>query len=295
MTAVAEAPEAQPEPTQAPARITRVEDLDEETRVHILAERTGGATLAELKSGFNVSGEVIRAVLPDGNARERTTRTKARTGKEAAEKSKPVGGKVTESKQGIGGRSGEAKSNPKPKAEEPQPAAAPRYVDKAEAGPLSDRVLAARKVLGRKDLSAALGISESTCWRAEQGRIHPAEVQPLTEAVGKVEERIRSGEFQKEARQPKAAAPNKSDLTHMIEATVQFVRAAQGDKRVTKTNLIEAVLAVLDPQVEEPRQVCAVCGTGWPVGVEPPAHSTPGGEGPAGSTHEFVLKSNETA
>lgn len=231
-----------------------VAELTDDTCRELVALREGGMTLAELKARFpQLTGEQIREVLPPANARERkqrTTRAKPKTVQEAAKNAKPVGGKTSETRQGIGGRSGEAKTQPKAqeqKAEEPKPAPAPRYVDKAEAGPLSDRVLAARKALGRKVLAEALGISESACWRAEQGHIHPAEVQALTEGVGKVEGRIESGEFKQEARQPKAAAPKKSELTHRIEVVVELLKSARGDKSITKPALIDSVLAVLDP------------------------------------------------
>jgi hypothetical protein len=63
----------------------------------------------------------------------------------------------------------------------------------------------------------------------------------------KVEERIAAGEFKKEARQPKAAAPSKADLTHRVETVVELLRSARGDKGITKAALVDSALAMLDP------------------------------------------------
>jgi hypothetical protein len=253
-----------------------VQALTDDTRQELIALREGGMTLAELKVRFpQLTGEQIREVLPAGNARERkqrSTRSKPKTAGEAAKSAKPIGG--------------QAKTE---KTTEPKPAPEPRYV--TDLGDLPERVVAARKVMGRKDLSAALGISESATWRAEQGRVHPGEVEALTAVLGKVEERIESGEFKKEARQPKPKATTRAALEARIEDTLTLLREALIDKRVTKAGAIKSALERLDPPAVAPRQVCAVCGTGWPAGVQPPAHSTPDDEGDAGKTHDFVLKS----
>jgi ribosome-binding protein aMBF1 (putative translation factor) len=237
MTAATVEPQAQVQ------HITQVADLPDEVKADLIKRRQNGETLAELRGAYpHVASEVIREVLPPANARER----KARQSKDK---------KVTETTQGIGGRSGESKSEPKEKkAEEPKPAPAPRYVDKTEAGPLSDRVLAARKVLGRKDLSAALGISESATWRAEQDRIHPAEVEALTAALVKVDARIEAGEFKKAERGPKAKQPTKAELAHTIEVVTELLTTARGDKGISKANLVDAalaMLAVLAPPAQE--------------------------------------------
>jgi ribosome-binding protein aMBF1 (putative translation factor) len=254
-----------------------VQALTDDTRQELIALREGGMTLAELKVRFpQLTGEQIREVLPAGNARERkqrSTRSKPKTAGEAAKSAKPIGG--------------QAKTE---NTTEPKPTAEPRYV--ADPGDLPERVVAARKILGRKVLAEALGISESACWRAEQGRVHPGEVKPLTPALVAVEKRIADGEF-KEARQPKAKALTKAELEHRIEAVIFYLR--EGTKGLSGKAVAAAALALLDPPAEEPRQVCAVCGTGWPTSAQPPAHSAPGAEGPAGETHEFVLKSSETA
>jgi hypothetical protein len=221
----------EPEAPEA-ARITQVEDLPEPVRADIVARRQNGETLAELKTRFtHIDPAVIREVLPPANARERQQRE--------------AKSKVTETKQGVGGRSGEAKSEPKAKQAEPKPAPEPRYA--ADLGDLPERVAAARKVMGRKDLSAALGISESATWRAEQGRVHPGEVKPLTDALVAVEQRIAAGEFKKEERQPKAATPSKADLTHRVETVVEFIETVRSDKNVAKSALADGVLAILDP------------------------------------------------
>jgi hypothetical protein len=275
MTATLEAPEVQAQPA--------VTEVTDEVRKEIVAQREQGMTLAELRKAHpGLSSEQIRDALPAGNARERQARAKA--------DHKP---KTTETTtQGVGGRSGTTKSQPKGKAkqtEEPKRAPAPRYA--SDLGDLPDRVVAARKLLGRKDLSEALGLGQSATWRAEQGRVHPKELEALTAALAKVEKRIAAGEFQKATRERQPAV-SKADLIHRIEAVVTFVQGARSDKRVTKSGLIDAVLAVLDPSLDDrPRQVCAVCEVGWPTSSTPPAHSTPGAQGPAGTTHEFVLKS----
>jgi hypothetical protein len=119
-----------------PTRITQVEDLPEPVRADIVTRREAGETLAELKNRFgHVDPAVIREVLPPANARER--------------KQREAKAKVTEVKQGVGGRSGEAKSEPKAK-QEPKPAPTPRYVE--DPGDLPERTMAAREVMGRNDL-----------------------------------------------------------------------------------------------------------------------------------------------
>jgi hypothetical protein len=103
----------EPEAPEA-ACITQVEDLPDPVRADIVARRQNGETLAELKTRFaHVDPAVIREVLPPANARER----KAREAKS----------KVTDTKQGVGGRSGEAKSEPKARQANPKPAPEPRY------------------------------------------------------------------------------------------------------------------------------------------------------------------------
>jgi hypothetical protein len=203
---------------QEPEVAPEVEALTDETRRELVALREGGMTLAELKVRFpQLTSEQIREVLPPGNARER----KARQPKQP-------------------------KAQTKPKAQaEPKPAPTPRYA--ADPGDLPERVVAARKLLGRKALAEALSISESTAWRAEHGRVHPSEVTPLTDALTNVEERIAAGEFKKAEHQPKAAAPSKAELTHRVETVVELLKTARGDKSITKAALIDSALAVLDP------------------------------------------------
>jgi hypothetical protein len=210
-------------------------ELTDEVRQQIVAARAEGLTLAELKLKFApLSGDLIRSALPAGNARER--------------KAKEAKTKVTETIQGVGGRSGKAKSAAKPKVKaDPKPAPTPRYVE--DLGDLPDRVVAARKVLGRKVLAEALGINESSCWRAEQGRIRPGEVKSLTDALVKVEARVTAGEFKKATRGSKAAAPSKAVLVERVAATVAYLR---GDhKGSTGKSVAEAALALLDPQAKE--------------------------------------------
>jgi hypothetical protein len=90
-------------------------------------------------------------------------------------------GPVTEVKQGLGGRaaSGEpassaAKSVSNPKGEN-------RYARGTEDA--SAAILEGRKLHGRPTLSAALGINQSTCWRWENGKVQPGEVDAIKAAV----------------------------------------------------------------------------------------------------------------
>jgi hypothetical protein len=221
---------------QAPevARIERVEDLPDALRAQLVQSRREGQTLAELKAAYpHVAPEVIREVLPAGNARER----KAREAK----------GKVTESTQGTGGRSGEAKP---PKAEAaPKPPPAPRYVEDADLlVSLSERTLACRQVVGRGALAEALGTTQSAVWRAEQGRIHPTEVEGLKAGLDAVEKRIAEGEFVKTAAEPRGAQPTKAELLHRVEATAEYLRT--GTKGLSGKAVAEAALALLDPPTQ---------------------------------------------
>jgi hypothetical protein len=234
MTTTLEAPAEEPQVTQ---RIERVEGLPEEVRQHIIAERNQGATLAELKSGFNVAPDVIREVLPPANKREATQR-----------KAKEAKDKVTESTQGIGGRSGEAKSDPKPKKEEaPKAVPAPRYAEGDEVVSLAERALACRQVMGRNLLAEALDTTGSAVWRFENGRIHPTEVKPLQDGLAAVEKRIAAGEFVKQERQPRTGATTRAQLEARIDAAITGLREAAADKRITKAAAVATALDRLDP------------------------------------------------
>jgi hypothetical protein len=219
------------------AHITQVEDLPDPVRADIVARRQAGETLAELKTRFaHVDPAVIRDVLPAGNARER--------------KAKEAKSKVTESTQGTGGRSSKAKSEPKPpKVEAPKPAPTPRYVEDADLlTSLSERALACRQVIGRGALAEALDTSQSAVWRAEQGRIHPGEVDGLKAGLDAVEKRIASGEFVKAEAAPKATSPTKAELLHRVEATVEYL--CTGTKGMSGKAVAEAALALLDPPTQ---------------------------------------------
>jgi hypothetical protein len=232
--AVIQEPEA-PEAT----RITQVEDLPEPVRADIIARRQAGETLAELKTRFaHVDPTVIREVLPPANARERKAR-----------EAKP---KANESTQGTGGRSGKAQSNPKSKAEQaPKAPPATRYVEDADlVVNLSERTLAVRQVVGRGSLADALEVTGSAVWRFENGRIHEDEVKGLQAGLKKMEDRIAAGEFVKAAAEPKGKQASKADLTHRIETVVELVKAARGDKGITKAGLVDSLLAVLVPPVQ---------------------------------------------
>jgi hypothetical protein len=109
-------------------------------------------------------------------------------------------------------------------------------------------VLAARQVMGRGALAEALDTTQSAVWRAEQGRIHPDEVDGLKAGLDAVEKRIAAGEFVKAEAAPKGKQPSKADLLHRVEVAAELVRAAKGDKAITKAALVDSVLGVLDPQ-----------------------------------------------
>ena len=75
------------------------------------------------------------------------------------------------------------------------------------AGNVRERKAKAAKtevVKGVGGLAEALDTMQSAVWRAEQGRIHPAEVEGLKAELDAVEKRIASGEFVKAAAQPRS-------------------------------------------------------------------------------------------
>jgi transcriptional regulator with XRE-family HTH domain len=138
--------------------------------------------------------------------------------------------------QGVGGQ---PTGSREPADEKQQPKAEPKERYAKDLGDLPDRVLAARKVTGRKELAEALGISQSAVWRAEQDRIHPGEVEALAAGIAKVEARIQAGEFVK---------PEKQTQDNRIEAAVKLLTDARSDKKVSKSALIDSVLDVLAPK-----------------------------------------------
>ena len=218
------------------ARITQVEDLPDPVRANIVARRQAGETLAELKTRFaHVDPSVIREVLPPGNAREAKAREK----------------KSTEVVQGTGGRSGKKQSEPKPKAESPTAAPAPRYVEDKQVAVLAESVVAARQVVGRAKLAELLSLSQSAVWRAEHGRVHPDELDGLISGMSQVDQLIEQGAFVKAERQPKAKRVSRDELAHRVETVIEFVKTVRGDKGVAKSGLADGVLAILDPPAEE--------------------------------------------
>jgi hypothetical protein len=228
MTATLEAP--QESEVDAGELVTRTEDLADEVKADIIAQREAGTTLAELKANFpQVAPDVIRAVLPAGNARERKA-------------------KVTEVTKGTGGRSGKAKSQPKPKPKvEAKAEPASRYAEGKEVVDLAERTLAARQVVGRNRLAELLETTGSAVWRAEQGRIHEDEVDGLKAGLDVVEKRIAAGEFVKAAAEPKAKQASKAELQQRVVVGSELVRSARSDKSITKATLIDSALAVLNP------------------------------------------------
>jgi hypothetical protein len=115
--------------------------------------------------------------------------------------------------------------------QEPQAEATqPRYAEGTEE--LSALILATREKIGRKALADWLGISQSATWRAEQGRIHPDEVDQLRERMTQVD--------QLPVPEPKARGL-RAELTAVIDA-------AAADKKVTKAQLIAELRDALAPK-----------------------------------------------
>ena len=104
----------------------------------------------------------------------------------------------------------------------------PRYAEGTEE--LAGRVLAAREQVGRAALAEWLGVSQSACWRAERGRIHPTEVAHLRERMAHVDELP-------------VPEPRKTQAGR-IELAVGLLEAARGSKG-SKGELIDAVLGAL--------------------------------------------------
>jgi ribosome-binding protein aMBF1 (putative translation factor) len=234
MTATVEASQ------EAPQVITRIEDLPDELRAELVARREAGTTLSELKTGFpQVAPDVIREVLPPMNKREAQAR-EAKTKKDEREARKAVN-EVIETK---------AKTEkPKP---EPKSKPAPRYVeDAAVRDQLAREVLAARERVGRDKLAAFMQTTGSAVWRWEHGKIHPNEVDYLREQLARVE----AGELPEPAprpvREPKAKTPSKTQLAHRLDVLAELLRTARGDKSISKAALVDAALAIIEPQPAE--------------------------------------------
>jgi hypothetical protein len=113
----------------------------------------------------------------------------------------------------------------------------PRYAEGTEE--LSALVLSAREKVGRKALAEFLGVSQSACWRFERNRIHPEELEALKARMAEVDQLPVPG--------PKASAATKAELTHRIEVVIDLLGKSRGDRKVSKTDLIDAALAVLMP------------------------------------------------
>jgi len=101
--------------------------------------------------------------------------------------------------------------------------------------------------MGRNVLTEALDTTGSAVWRYEHGRIHPDEVEPLYEAIAKVEDRIAAGEFVKPDKAPAVKSPSKAALEARIADTLTLLREAAADKKVTKAGALAAAIERLDP------------------------------------------------
>ena len=205
MTTTVEAPvepqAAEVAEAEEPTRITQVEDLPDPVRADIIARRQAGETLAELKTRFgHVDPAVIREVLPPANASERSSA-----------RPRPRRPRPSRASAAAAARSSPSRSHPRPEAPKPEPK--PRYsTDTDLVTSLAERTIAARQVMGRNVLAEALDTTGSAVWRYEHGRIHPDEVEPLYEAIAKVEDRIAAGEFVKAEKAPAVKSPSAAFL-----------------------------------------------------------------------------------
>jgi hypothetical protein len=146
---------------------------------------------------------------------------------------------VTTTTQGMGGQP--ATGEPEPKAKvEPKPEPAPRYAPDMDE--LSAKVLKAREDVGRKNLADFAGQLQSAIWRWERSRVHLTEI----DAIRRLVQRIEAGELP--VAEPKQSQGSKADLVARIEAAVDLLGKSRGDKKVTKTALVDQVLDVLAPK-----------------------------------------------
>jgi hypothetical protein len=123
-----------------------------------------------------------------------------------------------------------------PEVEQPQP----RYAEGVDE--LSAKVLAVREQVGRAALAAFAEQTQSAIWRWERSRVHPEERDALVALVGRIE----AGELP--VPEPRAAAVTKAELTHRIEVVIDLLGKSRGDRKVSKSDLVDAALAVLAPQ-----------------------------------------------
>jgi hypothetical protein len=168
--------------------ITQVADLPDELRREIVTARNNGATLAELKRdyGQQVHPDVIREVLPPGNARERKAR-EARAPK--ADQTKPELSK--RAKDVV------AEAKAKPQAPKPEPAPkVERYLD-PDSEPvkaLAARIRKARERVGQSTIASLAGVAPFAVWRAEgdrqpgaKRRVTAEELPLIVAALDKIE------------------------------------------------------------------------------------------------------------
>jgi hypothetical protein len=139
--------------------------------------------------------------------------------------------------------------DPEPKAEA-TPAPKPRYAEGVT--DLSDQVLAARKQVGRTVLAEFMGLSPSAVWRWENEKGHEAEVEQVRTQVA------RFGELPQP--EPKKAG--------RVDHAVALLHKAQGDKSVTRAQLIEELLGILAP-ADAPKAYAPTHSRGPPAGRLP--------------------------
>lgn len=147
----------------------------------------------------------------------------------AVEATKAEAPEVTEVTQGLGGRrvTGEDAT---PTASSPSSTGSDRYARGTEK--LCEKVLEARKQVGRPTLAAFLGETESAVWRWERNKVHPGEVDKVKAAVA------RFGDLPDA--KPKGRASRTTEALALLDK-------AEADRQFGKSKLIEELRAILSP------------------------------------------------
>lgn len=188
--------------------VNTVDALPTDVKAKIVEGRKAGATLSELKRNHStVNPEVIRDIM--GPLPIKASKVEKEL-KAAASHKGDKGDKQTEAD----------KADSSPKAD-PKP-----EVDPKVATALGDRVVEVRtrpeKQASRKQLSDRSGHSQAVIWRIEQGRVRPAEVDAMVEALDAADR----GELAR-PKNPKAAS--KADLFDRIEVAIGHLKAGDAE------------------------------------------------------------------
>jgi hypothetical protein len=194
--------QTQPAP-EAPQVISRVEDLPDDIKSELLTQRADGVTLSELKRAFpQVTGDVIREVLPPANQRERKQREakadqpKQPRGAVKREAEAVANGGAERTDQGEVTEADAAKTS-KPQAAKPEPAPkVERYLD-PDSEPvkaLAARIRKARERVGQSTIASLAGVAPFAVWRAEgdrqpgaKRRVTAEELPLIVAALDKIE------------------------------------------------------------------------------------------------------------